>query len=70
MSDISALIEVYKMESISDGTKVNLIIKLGVAINCSMGSNFTEPLVWELVKSIDPNHEIITNQHYLFHIKS
>lgn len=65
MSDISTLMDVYNAENISDPVKCRMIIKLGRAINDSNGMNLTQELVYELIKNIDPAHEIMTDQHYL-----
>ncbi len=49
MSDISSLIEVYRMNEIAPVTRANVIVKLGEAINNALGGNITEPLVFELI---------------------
>lgn len=64
MSDISAIIDVFKMEEVTANTRTEIIIKLGNAINNSFSMNVTEPLVYELVKILDPNHAILTQQRY------
>lgn len=65
MSNVSALIDVFRMEEIQKKTRAKLIIKLGTAINDSFGMNLTEPLVYELVEILDPENEILKDPHYL-----
>lgn len=64
MSNMSALIDVFRMDEIEKKTRSSLIIRLGIAINNEMGGNYTEPLVYELVKLLDPDNEILENQFY------
>lgn len=47
--NISSLIEVFRMTELKPQTRINLITKLGSAINDSMAMNITEPIVEELV---------------------
>lgn len=65
MSDISSLVEVFRMEEIDKKTRAKVIIKLGIVINASFSMNITEPLVYELVKILDPKNKILTDEHYL-----
>ncbi len=65
MSDISALIDVYRMDEISKNARAKIIIKLGTAINDSFSSNVTEPIVFELVTLLEPTNSILTEEHYL-----
>ena len=58
------LIEVFKMTEISVETRVRLLIKLGDAINYELGSNITEPVVYELVKILDPNNKQVETDRY------
>jgi hypothetical protein len=62
---IASLIEVFRMEEIEKKTRASVIIKLGVAINSQFGSNVTEPIVYELVKLLDPDNSILTNHYYM-----
>ena len=58
------LIEVFKMNDLSVETRVRIIIKLGQLINNQFGSNLTEPIVFELVRILDPENEILNTPHY------
>lgn len=58
------LIDVFKMEEISKETRAKIIIKLGHAINGQYGANLTEPIVYELVKLLDPANPILEDKHY------
>lgn len=62
---INSLIEVYRMQEIKPATRANIIIKLGMAINDHYAMNITEPIVYELVLSIFPDHPIKDDNHYL-----
>jgi len=64
MSNISSLIDVLKMEDTEKKTRAAVIITLGIAINHEFGSNATEPLVYELVRILDPQNAILENEHY------
>lgn len=64
MSNISSLVEVFKMNEIPIDKRINLIIKLGQAINYEFATNISEPIVYELVSILNPNHEILNYPHY------
>lgn len=64
MSNMSALIDVFRMSEIEPKTRARVIIKLGSAINNELGGNYTEPLVCELVKILDPENLILSLDHY------
>jgi len=57
------LIEVFRMTEIDPKTRAQIIIKLGRAINDQMGMNITEPLVYELVKLLDSDNDILNESH-------
>ena len=59
------LIEVFRMNELTNQTRINLIIRIGKAINDQNGANLTEPVVYELVKILDPTHKILEDEHYL-----
>jgi len=59
------IIDIFRMEEIPPKTRAKIIIKLGVAINSKMGMNITEPLVYELVKILDCNNDILSDEHYI-----
>lgn len=65
MSSISSLIEVFKMNEISPEVRADIIVKLGHAINYEFASSVTEPIVYELVKLLNPDHKILKDEHYL-----
>lgn len=66
---MQALIEVFRMVEVTPQTRVRIIIQLGKAINMEHGMNVTEPLVYELVKQLDPDNEEIKNEYYTRHLK-
>ena len=59
------IIDVFNMDNISIEVRCNIIIQLGICINAKYSYNLTEPLVYELVKQLDPNNYILTDKHYL-----
>lgn len=66
---MQALIEVFRMVEVTPQTRVRIIIQLGNAINMEYGMNVTQPLVYELVKQLDPDNEKIKNEYYTRHLK-
>lgn len=58
------LIEVFRMIEIEPKVRAKVIIKLGALINYKYASNVTEPLVYELVKILDPENDILKKDHY------
>lgn len=64
---MKSIIDVFRMEEVSKETRAKIIIKLGRAINGQYAMNITEGLVFELVSILDPNNEILTDNHYLRH---
>jgi len=62
---MQAIIDVYRMTEVAPKTRAQIIIKLGSAINGQYGSNITESLVYELVKTLDKDNPILQNEHYL-----
>lgn len=66
---MQALIEVFRMEELKPKTRASIIIKLGIAINDQYTMNITEPLVYELVKQLDPDNEEIKSEHFARHLK-
>ena len=59
------LIDVFRMNEVSVQTRIKILIRLGHAINFQYGSNATEPLVYELVKALDPENKEVETEHYL-----
>lgn len=66
---MQSLIEVFRMVEVTPQTRVRIIIQLGKAINMEHGMNVTEPLVYELVKQLDPDNEEIKKEYYTRHLK-
>ena len=64
MSNMKALIDIFRMEEIEKKTRASLLIKLGNAINNELGGNYTEPLVYELVRILDPQNNILSDVNY------
>jgi hypothetical protein len=58
------LIDVFRMTEVSAQARIKIIIQLGQAINNQFGANLTEGLVYELVKALDPSHELLSDPHY------
>lgn len=67
---MKSLIEVFRMSEITPKTRVKIIIQLGQAINDQYCMNITEPLVYELVKQLDPDNTEVENDNYKRHLKS
>lgn len=59
------LIEIFRMDELSKENRVRLIIKMGILINNQYGGNITEAVVYELVKLLDPNNNILKDPHYM-----
>ena len=66
---MKSLIEVFRMEEVKPKTRASIIIKLGKAINDQYAMNITEPLVYELVKQLDPDNEEIKSEYYTRYLK-
>ena len=49
-------IEVYKMHEISVQTRIKILFQLGEFTNAKYACNIAEPIVYELVKSLDPTY--------------
>ena len=58
------LIEVFRMNEISVASRCRIIIQLGHAINAQFSMNITEPIVYELVKQLDPENKDVEVEHY------
>jgi hypothetical protein len=61
---MNAIIDVFRMTELSPLTRANVIVKLGDAINNQYGMNITEPLVYELVAQIYPDHERLKDKYF------
>ena len=66
---MNELIAVFRMNEVSIDVRCRIIIKLGHAINAQYAMNITEPLVYELVKQLDPGNKEVESAHYLLYIK-
>ncbi len=67
VENMKELFEVFRMDSLSTHVRIRVILKLGELINREFGSNVTEPIVYELVKILDPNNKDVETDHYLRH---
>jgi myosin-crossreactive antigen len=63
-SNISSLIDVYRMEEIDPKTRAKIIHKLGMAIDDSYGMSITPPIVYQLVKLLDPENQIFQDESW------
>lgn len=61
---MDSIIQVFRMTELSVETRIKIIKRLGQAINYQFASNVTEPLVYELVLSLNPNDPIKDDEHY------
>lgn len=61
---MNSLIDVFRMSEIPPITRAQVIVELGSVINAQFASNITEPLVYELVKILDPNNKILSKPEY------
>jgi len=59
------LIDIFRMNELSKETRINIIVALGRAIDDRYDNNITGRLVYELVKILDPNHNILSDKYYL-----
>lgn len=62
---MKSIIDVFAMDEIKPETRAKVIIKLGRAINDQYAMNITEPLVFELVSILDPENDILKNEHFI-----
>jgi hypothetical protein len=62
---MKSLIDVFLMQGVPGKVRANIIVQLGRAINSEHGANITEPLVYELVKQIDPENDVLYNELYI-----
>lgn len=53
MSNMSSIIEIYRMTELKPVTRANVMIKLGRAINDEYSMNLTNDLVGELIATLD-----------------
>ena len=59
------IIEVFRMDEIDPKIRARIIIQLGKAINNQCCMNITEAIVYELVRLLDQDNEILKNEHYI-----
>ena len=64
------LIEVFRMTEVPVPVRVRIIIQLGFAINAEYAMNITEPIVYELVKQLDPENIEVETSFYKRHLIS
>ncbi len=65
---MEAIIDVFRMTEIAPKVRAEIIIKLGRAINDQYGMNITEPLVGELVLTLDPQNPLLTDEFCKRHL--
>lgn len=65
---MESIIQIFRMDELSIETRIKIMKTLGTAINYQFGANATEPLVYELVLALDPEHEIANDEKYTIHI--
>ena len=58
---MESIIQVFRMYEINPRTRIDIITKLGRAINDQYGMNITEDLVDELVKKLAKDCEVLEN---------
>lgn len=54
---MESLIQVFRMNELSNRTRVNVLKKLGEVINNQYGGNYTEEIVIELILALDSSFE-------------
>jgi hypothetical protein len=63
---MQSLIDVFRMSEVSPETRIRILIQLGKAVNDQFGSNVTEGIVYELVKTLNPEHELLKDSWYQY----
>lgn len=58
------IIEVFRMVELSVSVRCKIIIQLGHLVNMQYGANITEPIVYELVKKLDPLNQDVETEYY------
>lgn len=61
---MESIISIFRMNELSIETRINIIKKLGRAINDQYGMNMTEDLVIELILALDPEKEPELRKEY------
>lgn len=62
--DVQILFTIFNAEALSFKTKVSLMKQVGRAINDHYARNITEPIIYELVRSVDKKHPLLEDEHY------
>lgn len=62
--DVRTLFDIYKENSLSFDTRISLLKSLGRAINDHYAMNLTEPIVYELVRALDPDNSLLNDPNY------
>jgi len=55
------LIEVFRMKELTVDTRAKILIELGKLINFKYARNITEPLIYELIKTMDLKSDFLNN---------
>lgn len=64
MGNVTALLDIFKHDTMSNNAKVRLILVVGEALNREYGMNWTEQLVFELISMIDKNHNSLKSPRF------
>jgi hypothetical protein len=59
------LMEIFRANEIDKKTRARIIIKMGKALNHQITMNWTQPIVYELVKQLDPDNKIFEDKHFV-----
>ena len=57
MGNVTALLDIFKHDTMNKESKIRLILVVGEALNREYGMNWTEQLVFELISMLDKNHK-------------
>lgn len=68
--NVAILFEIFRANELSVETRIRIIKSMGRAINDTLGMNLTEAIVYELVKTLDPDNPIGIDDHYSRYIKA
>jgi len=68
---MESIIQIFRMDELSVETRINIMKKLGTAINYQYAANCTEELITELILALDPEKEpeLRKEEHYAMYMK-
>ena len=58
------IIDVFRMNEISEKARVKIILQLGELINKQYAANITQPIVYELVILLDPFNKEVKSKEF------